>query len=107
MLAFVVPFVILMLLSITWWLSAVLAALIGLCLSYIFLRSPREAVAENIYRRRHGDPAEFEDAASRDADIEDSLVDSSATPAGQTADDTSTAEAAADERSESQRRPEA
>lgn len=48
-LLFVVPLAILLVLRIEPWLSTLLAAVIGLCLSYIFLRSPREKVARDLY----------------------------------------------------------
>lgn len=68
-LMFAVPLGFLLALQIQWWLAALLAAVIGLCLSYIFLRKPRERVARDLYAARHReaepvDPdAESEDAA--------------------------------------------
>jgi hypothetical protein len=55
LLAFVVPLGVLLVLRIEPWIAAVLAALIGMALSFILLRSPREQVAKDIYARRHGD----------------------------------------------------
>jgi hypothetical protein len=55
LLAFLVPLGVLLVLRIEPWIAAVLAALIGMALSFIFLRSPREEVAKGIYARRHGD----------------------------------------------------
>ena len=52
-LLFAVPLVILLVLRIEPWLSTLLAAIVGLCLSYIFLRSPREKVARDIYAATH------------------------------------------------------
>ena len=52
-LMFAVPLGILLALQIVWWLAAILAAVIGLCLSYIFLRTPRESVARDLYAARH------------------------------------------------------
>lgn len=77
-LAFVVPFVVLMLLQIEWWLAAVLSAIIGLCVSYIFLRTQREAVSRKIYTARHGEVHRTDD------ETEDAIVDT--TPASGTPD---------------------
>jgi hypothetical protein len=52
-LMFLVPLAILLLLGIEGWLSTLLAAVIGLCLSYIFLRKPRESVSRELYEARH------------------------------------------------------
>ncbi|MCZ4067641.1 DUF4229 domain-containing protein [Microbacterium sp. NE2HP2] len=73
LLAFLVPFGIMMLFPIMreyYWLSAIFAALIGLSLSMIFLRRPLDDVASGLAerrtRRRSGaqTDAEAEDAAS-------------------------------------------
>lgn len=45
-------FAVLMLLGIEWWLSAVLAAVIGLCVAYIFFGRLRSAVAKDLAERR-------------------------------------------------------
>jgi uncharacterized membrane protein YjjP (DUF1212 family) len=56
------------------WLAAVLAAVIGLCISYIFLRGQREKVAtEFAARRRPSDDARVGAAAGDDENAEDSL----------------------------------
>lgn len=68
---FVVIFAVLMLLSVTPWIATVAAAVIALCLSYIFLKGPRDAVARDIYSRRHG---EHEDHDA-DNDIENEILD--------------------------------
>lgn len=73
-LMFVVPFVILLLLGIAGWLSAVIAAIIGLCLSYIFLRTPRNAVASRLYDVRHRE----KDPVHPDDESEDAAVDRAA-----------------------------
>lgn len=76
-LMFVVPFILLLVLGFEGWLAALLSALIGLCLSYIFLRKPRESVARGLYEVRHRDKepvhpdAESEDAAVDRADAAD------------------------------------
>ncbi|WP_424449199.1 DUF4229 domain-containing protein [Microbacterium arborescens] len=73
LLAFLVPFGIMMLFPIMreyYWLAAIFAALIGLSLSLIFLRRPLDDVASGLAarrtRRRSGEEtdAEAEDAAS-------------------------------------------
>jgi len=70
-LMFVVPLGILLALQIEGWLAALLAAVIGLCLSYIFLRTPRENVARDIYAARHRDVEPVHpDAESEDAALE-------------------------------------
>jgi hypothetical protein len=54
LLAFFVPLGLLLALQIEPWIAAVLSALIGMAVSFIVLRSPREKVAAGIYDRRHG-----------------------------------------------------
>lgn len=54
LLAFFVPLGVLLALRIEPWIAAVLSALIGLAVSFLLLRVPREKVAEGIYDRRHG-----------------------------------------------------
>ena len=73
-LMFVVPFILLLVLGIEGWLAALLSAVIGLCLSYIFLRKPRESVARGLYEVRHRE----KDPAHPDAESEDAAVDRAA-----------------------------
>lgn len=54
LLAFFVPLGVLLALGIEPWIAAVLSALLGMALSFLVLRAPREKVAEGIYDRRHG-----------------------------------------------------
>ena len=71
LLVFAVPLVVLLLVGVVWWLAVIAAALIGLCLSYIFLSRPRNAVSSDLYAVRHrGRPAPTEDD-----DVEDAAVD--------------------------------
>ena len=70
-LMFVVPFVLLVALGIEGWLAALLAALIGFCLSYIFLRKPRDSVARGLYEVRH----RTKEPVHPDAESEDAAVD--------------------------------
>ena len=73
LLAFLVPFGLMMLVPILrefYWLAAIFAALIGLSLSIIFLRKPlHDATAGLAERRRPATPSDedVEDAASDDA----------------------------------------
>lgn len=74
LLVFAIPLALLLLLGIVWWISVIAAALIGLCLSYIFLSKPRNAVSSELYDVRHRDKP----AVSADDEAEDAAVD--ATP---------------------------
>lgn len=74
LLAFLVPFGILMLFPIfqnLYWLAAIFAALIGLSISILFLRQPLTGVSQQVQRRR--------DATAKsglsDEDIEDAAAD--------------------------------
>ncbi len=62
---FAAVFALLMLLNVEWWLSAILAAVIGLCVSYIFFGKLRDAVALDIAKRREA-PASDADATVED-----------------------------------------
>ena len=73
LLVFAVPLAVLLLLGVVWWASVIAAALIGLCLSYIFLSRPRNAVSTDLYAARHRDKP----AASADDDDEDAAIDAS------------------------------
>ncbi len=73
LLAFLVPFGLMMLIPVMreyYWLSAIFAALIGLSLSLLLLRRPMEELASDIAARRAGRASvtdeEAEDAATRD-----------------------------------------
>ncbi|MFO7691042.1 MAG: DUF4229 domain-containing protein [Cryobacterium sp.] len=69
-LMFALPLAVLLLLGLKVWLSAVLAALIGVCLSYLFLRSSRNALSSDLYAARHrATPATHVDADTEDAAI--------------------------------------
>lgn len=73
-LMFAVPLGILLAVGVMPWLAATIAAIAGFCLSYIFLSSAREKVAQDLYNATHrtgkasGDDAESEDAAIDDAE---------------------------------------
>jgi ABC-type nickel/cobalt efflux system permease component RcnA len=72
LLVFVIPLAVLLVLHVEPWIAVVAAALIGLCLSYIFLRKPRDAVATDLYAVRHRDKP----ATTVDDDVEDAAIDS-------------------------------
>jgi hypothetical protein len=76
LLAFLVPFGILMLFPIfreLYWLAAVFAALIGLSLSLLFLRRPLTEVTSGLAERR-----EQSRRARSDEDVEDAAADETA-----------------------------
>ena len=54
-LMFAVPLAILLSLGFWPWAAAVIAAMLGLCLSYLFLGKSRESVARDLYQARHPD----------------------------------------------------
>ena len=69
-LMFAVPLAVLLLLGLKVWIAAVLAAVIGVCLSYLFLRSSRSALSRDLYAARHREtPATHIDADTEDAAI--------------------------------------
>ncbi len=70
---FFAVFALLMVYDISWWLSAILAAIISLCVSYLFLRKPRERLAQNLYELRHGTAEVSSD--NDDDEVEDAAVD--------------------------------
>ncbi|MDN4613678.1 DUF4229 domain-containing protein [Leifsonia sp. F6_8S_P_1B] len=85
LLVFAVPLAILLLVGLVWWLAVIAAALIGLCLSYIFLSRPRNAVSSDLYAARHREtPAPSEDADAEDAAIDNAAIDNAATDAAAT-----------------------
>lgn len=62
---FAIVFALLLLTPIPWWLSAIIAAVIGLCVAYIFFGRLRDAVALDIVARR-STPARDVDAEVED-----------------------------------------
>ncbi len=79
LLAFLVPFGLLMLLPAFQempWLAAVFAALIGLSLSLLFLRRPLDSVASGIAERRERGRRS---SAAQDAAVEDAATEGAAT----------------------------
>ena len=71
-LMFAVPLAILLSLGLWPWASAVIAALVGLCLSYLLLGKSRESVARDLYQARHPD----KQAVNPDSAVEDALLNS-------------------------------
>ncbi|MFU8945114.1 DUF4229 domain-containing protein [Mycetocola zhadangensis] len=71
LLTFAVPLALLLLLNFEPWVATVLAAIIGLSVSYIFLRQPRERVAAELYDRRHGNRT----PDTQDEDAEDHVTE--------------------------------
>ena len=61
---------VLMLVGVEWWLAAIAAAVIGLCVSYLALGRLRNAVSHEIWRKRNAPgvdtDAEVEDAVSEE-----------------------------------------
>jgi hypothetical protein len=62
---FAVALAVLLLLPIDWWVAAIAAAVIGLCVSTIFFGDLRSRVAADLAARRGAPPADV------DADVED------------------------------------
>lgn len=77
LLAFLVPFAVLMIFPVfreLYWLAAIFAALIGLSLSLIFLRRPLDDVTSDLAERRERArrrPPSDEDAEDAAADVAD------------------------------------
>ncbi|MCW3493553.1 DUF4229 domain-containing protein [Microbacterium sp. SSM24] len=70
LLAFLVPFAILMLFPIMrqyYWLAAIFAALIGLSLSMLFLRRPLDEMTSGMAERRERDRRAVSDEEAEDA----------------------------------------
>lgn len=63
---------IMMILGVQWWIAAPAAAIVGLCIAYIFFARQRDEVAKDLYALRHGDKPE---RVNLDNEIEDELLD--------------------------------
>lgn len=69
--AFIVPLAILLALGIDYLVAGVIAAIIGLCVSYIFFARWRSQISEQIYERRQGKVSATErDEQAEDAEVE-------------------------------------
>lgn len=60
---FAVVFAILLAVTVPWWLAAIIAAIVGLCVAYIFFGRLRDAVALDIAQRRARPPGDSDSAA--------------------------------------------
>jgi hypothetical protein len=70
-LLFAVPLALLLAAQVNPWVSAAVAAACGLSASLIFLRRPRETIANDLYAARHREkPAVREDDEQEDAAID-------------------------------------
>ena len=63
---FALAFGVMLAVGVIWWLAAILAAVISLCIAYIFFRALRDAMTADLAKRR-ANPTE----ADADADAED------------------------------------
>jgi hypothetical protein len=66
-LAFAIPFGILYAIGLEWWISALIAAVVGFCLSYVLLRGQRDRVALRIVEARAGSGKPRADEDAEDA----------------------------------------
>ncbi len=70
-LLFAVPLAVLLIAGVNPWVSAAVAALFGLSASLIFLRRPRESIANDLYSARHREtPVVRADDEEEDAAVE-------------------------------------
>ena len=69
-LMFVVPLAILLSLGLWPWAAAVIAAMLGFCLSFLFLGRSRESVSRDLYQARHS----CKEPVNADADVEDRAI---------------------------------
>lgn len=67
-------FVVMVLLGFEGIYSAVIAGVLALAVSLVFLAKQRDALSEEIYKKFHRN--EFSGVADKDADIENALLDS-------------------------------
>jgi uncharacterized membrane protein YphA (DoxX/SURF4 family) len=63
---FAVAFAVLMLVGFVPWLAAIVAAVIGLCVSYLFLGRTREAMSQDLYKSRNVEGAIVNDEEAED-----------------------------------------
>ena len=67
--------------GVIWWLAAILAAVISLCVAYIFFRGMRDAMTAGLAQRRARPVVADADASAEDA--ADSTADSAADTVGE------------------------
>lgn len=65
---FALALTVLMLVGLEWWLAALLAAVIGFLVSYIFFAKLRDAVTADIVARRAAPERKNDDALAEDVD---------------------------------------
>lgn len=65
-LVFAIPFAVLYVIGLDWWVAALLAAVIGFCLSYVLLRTQRDRVALRLAEARGKAPAPTADEHAED-----------------------------------------
>jgi len=69
--SFIVPLSVLLALGVEGWISALVAAIIGVCVSYIFFGRSRNAVAQQIHAvRTREKPLVHADDAAEDAAVD-------------------------------------
>ena len=90
---FALAFGVMFAVGVIWWLAAILAAVISLCVAYIFFRGMRDALTADFAQRRARPAATDPDASAEDA--ADTTADSAANSAADTTAD-SAANSAAD-----------
>jgi hypothetical protein len=62
-LAFAIPLAVLLAIGLEWWAAALIAAVLGFCVSYIFLRPLRDRVALQLVAARGPQKAAADEAA--------------------------------------------
>jgi hypothetical protein len=67
---FVAPFALLTLAGVAWYWAAIVAAVISLCASYIFLGRQRQAMAEDLSAIQRGRRRPVEDDSVEDAAVD-------------------------------------
>lgn len=66
-LVFAVPFAVLYAIGLEWWIAALIAAVVGFCVSYIFLRPLRDRVARQLADARSAAAQPTRDEEAEDA----------------------------------------
>jgi len=80
---FALAFGVMFAVGVIWWLAAILAAVISLCVAYIFFRGMRDALTADFAQRRARPAATDPDASAEDA--ADTTADSAANSAADNA----------------------
>jgi len=71
LISFIIPLAVLLALGVEGWIAAVIAAVIGICVSYIFFARSRDAVALQIHTARTREkPLVRPDDAAEDAAVD-------------------------------------